>query len=541
MKWVGRASDRELATWLGAALLAGAALPLLLVRQPPYQDLAGHLAAVTVVQNPGDYPEYVFNGFLKTNGALTAFVWLLAKLVGVTQAGRLFVLLVLGANAFVLPRFVLRFAGRARMLVASLLMPPLVHGWYASMGMLDFHLGVACAMALLVALDRQREKPSPGRAAAVALLGVLTWFAHQSPLMIVELLVGLHVVTRPTWSARIEAARALVAPLLPATALAVWSGVAHLHGAEAHAELGGATEFPSVPELVYDLWAHWGYGYTELSVSSLVTMAVLAVLALRRAREPLPFFGPWGALALLLAYLVSPYYTLGLGYAGSRFIPFVWMAALLRVPDRLSRGLTVTLAASAALYLAGMAVDDVRLAREEDELASGAGAVPWGAKLDVFLFSPRITSKNTWSLSTSWGDYVVARHAHTWELWADSPSLALLRRGPPPPRLEPLRHRRFLDAMATRAGFCAGRRAAGLDPARCDDDWRAEWASYWREVDPYVDHLLMWDPPADSLEQVPAVWRPSLQRGRLWIFERDPSRQEPQLHVDAPPGPGGGG
>jgi len=393
---------------------------------------------------------------------------------------------------------------------------------------------------LLVALDRQRVAPPPARVAAVVALSVATWFAHPSPLMVVDALVAVHVVARGTWGERLRAARSLLLPLVPATVVALYSGVVHLHGTDAHADIGDATDFPTPLWLAYDLWAHWGYGYTALSVSSLVLMAVLAALGLGRARTRVAFFDAWGALTLVAGYVLAPYYTVTLFYAGARIIPFVWMAALLRLPDRLPRLLPPVLAVCSAAYVAAMAVDQVRLAREEDAFAAGVDAVPRGARMDVFTFSPRLTSKNTWSLGTSWGEYVVARHAHSWEVWADSPSLPIQRRTLPTPRLEPRLHHRFLETMQTRAGFCLAREAMGLDPQACDAEWRAQWAAYWREVEPYVDVLLFWDPPPDALAQVPGGWRPSFQRGRLWIFERDPSRKEPQLHVDAAAGSGGG-
>jgi hypothetical protein len=398
-----------------------------------------------------------------------------------------------------------------------------VHNWFVSMGMLNFSLSVSLAMLLLVALERRRVAPSAANAVAVVLLSVAVWYAHQLPLMLAEILVGVHVLAQPGWRARGERGRVLIVPLLPATAIALAGGVSHMHGVFPHASLGEATTFQTPLWLAYDLWAHWGYGYTPLSATSLVTMLALAVLAGRRPRAAVAFFGPWEALVLLLAYAVAPYSTVGFGYAGSRIIPFIWMAALVRVPERLPRWLTASLLVSAVLYFAGMAVDDVRLAREQAELAAGVDAVPPGARMDVFVFSTRIISKNTWSLSTAWGDYVVERGAHIWEVWADSPSLPIMRRAPPTPRLDPFWHRRFMDSAATRAGFCSAREAQGLDPARCDDEWRAEWAAYWRDVDPYVDSLLFWDPPVDALAQVPSSWRVSFQRGRLWIFASAPS------------------
>jgi hypothetical protein len=525
--FLSKTSDRRLAVLLGAALFVAAALPLLLVRQPPYQDLGGHLATVAIVSRRADFPEFTFNGFWKTNSTLVAFAWLFGKAIGIRAAGKLFAILVLAVNALSLPAFVLRFGGRARMVVASLLAAPMVHNWYVSMGMLNFSLSVSLAMLLLVALERQRTAPSAARAVAVTLLSVAVWYAHQFPLMLVELLVGVHVLAQPGWRERLEAGRALIVPLLPATAMALVAGVSHLHGVFPQASMAEAMTFQTPLWLVYDLWAHWGYGYTPLSATSLVTMLVLATFAVRRPRAPVAFFGQWETLLLLLGYVAAPYMTRGFGYVGSRIIPFIWMAALVRVPERLPRWLTGLLAGSAALYFAGMAVDAVRLAHEQEEVAAGVEAVPRSARMDVFIFSPRIVSKNTWSLSTAWGPYVVERGAHIWEVWADSPALPIVRRAPPSPRLDPFAHRRFIDAMATRAGFCATRQALGLDPARCDDAWRAEWTAYWRDVDPYVDSLLLWDAPPDALSQVPPSWRVSFQQGRLWIFAR---AEVPVLH-----------
>jgi hypothetical protein len=519
---VPRASDRQLALAIGAALFVAAAFPLLLVRSPPYQDLGGHLATVAILSHRADFPEYVFNGFFKTNSTLVAFAWLVGKAIGIRAAGKLFVAVVLGVNALALPAFVLRFGGRERMVVASVLGAPFVHNWFVSMGMLNFSLSVSLAMLLLVALDRQRVAPSLLRGAVAALLSCAVWYAHQLPLMIVGLLAGVHVLVQPAgWRARFDRGVAVILPLLPATAVAVYGGVSHLRGVVVqHPALGGPTTFQTLSWLLYDLWAHWGYGYTLLSATSLVSMLVLAALAARRPRANVAFFGLWETLVLLLAYAVAPYGTVGLGYAGSRLIPFVWMAALVRVPERLPRWLTAASLASAVLYFAGMAVDDVRLAREQAEVAAGVDAVPRGAHMDVFVYSTRILSKNTWSLSTAWGEYVIERSAHIAEVWADSPSLPIMWRSPPPSRLDPFHHRGFLEATATRDGFCVAHAIFALTPAECDRQWRTEWAAYWRDVDPYVDTLLMWDPPADALSQVPASWGVSFQRGRLWIFAK---------------------
>src|SRR5579884_2417631 len=112
---LARATDGQLALLISGLLFLIAAWPLALVDIPPFQDLPNHLAAVTVIRNPGRYPELVFNGFFKTNSAL--FTWLLTvgRFIGAGAAARLFALLVLALGALAYPRFVLSFAGRRRM------------------------------------------------------------------------------------------------------------------------------------------------------------------------------------------------------------------------------------------------------------------------------------------------------------------------------------------------------------------------------------------------------------------------------------------
>ena len=154
-------TDNHLALLVSAALFVLGAWPLALTEVPPYQDLPNHLAAATVIDNPGRYPEFVFNGFFKTNAALFAWLYVVGKIAGIKLAARLFALLVLAANAFVLPRFVLALTGsRNRMLVASMFVWPMVHNWFVSMGMLDFALSVPLSLGLLLAIDRQRRTPS---------------------------------------------------------------------------------------------------------------------------------------------------------------------------------------------------------------------------------------------------------------------------------------------------------------------------------------------------------------------------------------------
>src|SRR5262245_49216166 len=117
-------SDRALWLAIGAALFVISAWPLLLVELPPFQDLPNHVASAYIARHLEIYPEYVVNGFWKSNAALDMWLRLWPE-DDLLLGARLFVAIVLAANAFVLPWFVLRVSGRQVMVAASLLVWPL--------------------------------------------------------------------------------------------------------------------------------------------------------------------------------------------------------------------------------------------------------------------------------------------------------------------------------------------------------------------------------------------------------------------------------
>src|SRR4029077_9668956 len=159
-------------------------------------------------------------GWFKTNSALFAWLAVVGHAVGLRWAARGFVLLVLALGALAAPRFVLAFGGRRRIVVATFLAWPTVHDWFVSMGMLDFALAVPLAMWMLVLLDAQRRSASVALGVGIALLGVVTWYAHVFPVAVVALLAGVHVAGRRAWSERFAQGRALLVPLVPAVTLA---------------------------------------------------------------------------------------------------------------------------------------------------------------------------------------------------------------------------------------------------------------------------------------------------------------------------------
>jgi hypothetical protein len=517
-------TDSQLALLVSAALFVLAAWPLALTEVPPYQDLPNHLAAITVIEHPEQYPEFVFNGFFKTNAALFAWLYLVGKAVGVSTAARLFALLVLGMNAMIIPRFVLALTGsRRRMVIASLFAWPMIHNWFVSMGMLDFALGVPLSLALLVMLDKHRkEPPSLPRAAAITTLAFLTWYAHVFPLLVVHMLVAIHALLLPGgWRARWNEARRLFVPLLPVTALAIVSTYEHLR--ESVGPMTAyihQTKLLAAWELIYNLWAAWFWGFTKLSMTSLVPCVLLgvygAVSFFRKEKAP-PFFSGVALAVLALLYIFAPYKVTNWYHVNSRLIPFIFFALLLRVPDRLPKKLAFALGLSAVLYSAAMGVDFVRLDRDRRDFIAGIDAVPQNARLLPLLFNHKGTSDNTRSLLHAWGFYVEAKHTSAPLLFAHSRSFPVMYSTPPPMRFNHLVLEPFAPDMASPEGIC---RAIGVVVNDCNAEYRARWGEFWHDATPMFDHVLLWDATPEALAEVPPDYRVVFRQDKLVIMQR---------------------
>lgn len=516
-------TDNQSALLLSAVLFVVAAWPLALTEVPPFQDLPNHLAAVTVIENPDRYPEFVFNGFVKTNAALFAWLYAVGKIVGAKAAARLFALLVVAANALVLPRTVLELTGsRGRMIVASLLVWPMVHNWFVSMGMLDFALSVPLSLGLLLLLQRHRTRPSLANAVGATLLGVVTWYAHVFPLLVVHMLVAIEIVVQRTWKDRFAAARAMIPQLSPVTLLVAISLLQHLR--DTVGPMTGYIDYrKTLPawELAYNLWAEWFWGFSKLTLSSLVPCVVLAIFGLARRKESPPFFSPLAFLALGVLYCFLPYIVTNWFHVNSRLIPFFWMACVLRVPDALPRWLASLLGASGVLYSAGMGADYVRLEKERSEFIAGIPSVPEGAKLLPLLFRHKAASENTRNILHAWGYYVTDKLTAAPLLFSHSHSFPVMYRSPPPPRFNHLLLEGFASSMAQPSAVCRSMLDGNVVVDDCMGAYRAAWSEFWIDAMPRFDHLLVWDAPPEARRLIPPAYHVVFEQGRLAIYARD--------------------
>lgn len=520
-------SDQHLALLVSAALFVVGAWPLALTQVPPYQDLPNHLAAITVIENQARYPEFVFNGFFKTNAALFAWLFVVGRVVGTSLAARLFALMVLASNAVVLPRFVLVLTGsRKKMLLASLFMWPMIHNWFVSMGMLDFALSVPLSLGMLLAINRQRRAPSAPNALLVVGLGAATWYAHVFPLLVVHMLVLIEAVRAPSWKERGAALRSMALPLVPVTALVLFSMFEHLRD-----NVGPMSAFvhhhKMVPpwELAYNLWAEWFWGFTKLSITSVVPCLLLAFYAAPRLVDPTPsrrtqspmFFSTAAVLALGLLFCLAPYRVTNWYHVNSRLIPFLWVALLLRVPDRLPKRVMAVLGVAAVLYSAGMGADFVRLDRDRERFTAGIAAVPEGSKLLPLVFRHKGVSDNTRSLLHAWGFYVTEKYTSAPLLFAHSRSFPVMYSVPPAVRFNDLVLENFAATMVTSANFCESTRVVTDD---CLGEYRARWAEFWRDATPLYDHVLLWEPSDEALDRVPAEYSVAFRQSGLVIMQR---------------------
>ncbi|MBX3207621.1 MAG: hypothetical protein KF764_21405 [Labilithrix sp.] len=515
-------TDTQLALVVSAVLFLVGAWPLALTEVPPYQDLPNHLATLTVIENLKAYPEYVFNGFFKTNAALFTWLYVVGKLTGVKLAARLFALLTLALNAFILPRFVLRISGsRRRMLMASLFAWPMVHNWFVSMGMLDFAIAVPLSLALLLAVNRQRTAPTIANGLAIVALGVATWYAHVFPLLVVHLLILVESLVQTTWRERFRAIRAMAIPLMPVTLLALASVAQHVR--DTTGPMTGFMDFKKLLapwELGYNLWAEWFWGYSNLSISSVVPCVALAAAGfwgLRRRTEPAPpFFSSYALVALVLLYCFIPYKMTNWFHVNSRLIPYFWVGLLLFVPERLPKPLIAALGLSGVLYTAGMGIDYARLDEERREFSAGIDAVPEGAQLLPLLFKHKGASDNTRNLLHMWGYYVVERKTSAPLLFAHSRSFPVTYSVPPPVSFNHLVLESFAPEMNTPATTC--KTASRFDD--CDALFETTWRKFYAEATPRYDHLLLWEPSPEALAMIPNDYERTFARGRLMIYAR---------------------
>lgn len=523
-RWWTTCSDRALWLAIGGALFVLMAWPLLLVALPPLQDLPNHVASAYIAERLDQYPDYVFNGYWKSNSLLQ--IWLHGFADHLYLGARLFAAVTVAVNAFALPWCVLQLAGRRAMISASLLVWPLVHGFTYSMGFMNFSIALPLALVLLVLLDRQRVAATLPRTIGIVALSIAVWLAHSFPLFVVGVLCVIAVLAPPqplAWRARVRLACALLLPLVPIGALVLGTAVHHLVKAEgAPTAASKGFEFLTVWEYPLHFWLDAAGALTRWGSMAVIPAIVLPIVAWRRRRAPPPaMLGNAATMALLIGYIALPLMISNWWYLNTRLVPFLWFAFALRVPPAWSRRMAAVLVASALAFSVVLGVDYVRLDREYAAFTAGIDAVPERATLLPLLFEHRKASDFTASLTHAWAFYTIAKQTSAPGIFAIERSYPITYRTFPPAALIPPALDRFAELYATPE---RQRAVGGCSVGRSADDcaamWRLTWAQFWTLAEPRFSHVLTWAMPAETQAVMSPRYRVRFELGELRIYER---------------------
>lgn len=521
-RWVAALSDVRLAAWIAFALFVMSAWPLLLVDLPPFQDLPNHMATAHIVEHPELFPQFAFNGFFKSNSFLALWFHLFGD-QRLLLAARLATAFTIAMNAVALPAFFLHFAGRRGMSLAMLFAWPLVHGFFVSMGFLNFVVAFDLSLILLIVIDRQRQRVTWQRGLMIMILAGAIWYAHLFPLAIITTLAAWEAFQRPNWRARIAAGAAILLPLIPAGLLSVFTAEQHLVKADrAPTIFYPLVSYQNIWELIAHLWRDVSGALTRWGSMSLVPALLLPIFAWRGRRTARPLFSNSAIAGLAVAYVALPIMMSNWCYLNCRLVPFLWVALALRIPDPLPRRLTAVLVACAISFSAVLGLDYLRLDRDRAEFTAGMSAVPRGATLMPLLFKPKKTADFVASLAHTWGYYTVEKDALVPLVFAVERSTPITWARYPPAKLIEPTFDQFAEHYGTPQQACKALGKLAVD-AVCLSAWQRIWEGFWKEAEPRFSHVLTWAMPDESRGLIPPSYHRTFAAGDLEIYAREES------------------
>jgi hypothetical protein len=334
------------------------------------------------------------------------------------------------------------------------------------------------------------------------------------PLLLVHVVVAIEVAVtaRRSRADAVQLLKVVVLPLLPSTLASLASQGGPSTGRFLHSP-------PSI-DLAYNLWAQYFYGFTHVSLGTLVPCLVLAFFALRSWKMDVPFFSAPTLLVVVALYVLVPDAAKGWFYINSRIIPFVWLALIVRVPERMPRALEGVLAAATLSFSVSLGVDFIRLTRDRVAYTKAIPHVAERARLLPMTFKPKGTSDNTRHLSQAWGDYVTAKNTSAPLLFATQASYAVRYRTPPEPGFNQVELEDWFGAMKSTERFCDEMRGDGVSFGDCAKTFREYWSAFFDRVKGTYDHLLFWGAGEDILGLVPNEYQRTFAEGELVLFVR---------------------
>lgn len=484
-------------------------VPMVLVARLPFQDLPNHLATASILHDLPAYPEFKFNGWFTTNRLLFAWLYLLGPRMGIVWASKVLLALVIGLGSFAYLRFVRAYVPKVDLRFAAACLPPVVHNFFVSMGMLEFAFSVALVTLML------SKMVEAGPRWPLLLLSLVAWYAHVFPLLVLGLLVLIDMALRRARNARQDLP--LLLALLPGGLLSAWSLVAHWLEPKRETI---PNYFPPLWDAFYNLWADWFFGFTKWSLFSFALALYLALRLLRHRQAERAYFSNWAVGVLFALYLAAPSIVSNWFHVNSRFIPFLCLAALARLPETVPRSLYRVMVAGSATYCASLAVDYVRIDREVSEVTAGIDVVPERARLLPLVFDRKGISENTRPLLHAWGYYVVEKKTTAPLLFAHSASFPLMYKEVPSPRFTGIHLGTFSRSLATSSGVCEDLLAHGV-VEDCQETFRHHWRTYWEAMEPKYDWVTTWGASQEVRELIPKVFRPVFTKGRLTVWKKE--------------------
>jgi hypothetical protein len=473
------------------ALFALAASTLLFAKALPYQDLPNHLASLSVLENLDMYPEFIGTGLLKTNSAIFALLRL-ARALGMdwTGASKVVACVVFGVSAFSFCRLLDRLAGKQTLHAGIPFLLPLVHGWFLEMGMLDYALAVPLVCECIVATEDLLHSKKNGAFALAVLFSLLAYYAHVFALCIFVMLAVLEGARRSRTPGFRKACLSVgLAALLCGGTLA-----AHLFEGRSGTSFHYRAFLPPW-ENVYNAWAECAAGYTKLGASSLLIVVPLAVVLRQRTFET-PWFRAPAIVALALFTFLGPYIVTAWFYVANRFAPFFWLAVLANVRVTWPKWTTPVWVLGTLSFWLSLCFDTYRLSAEHERIRAAITAIPIRARLLPLMMRPKGTSEHTRHLLQAWGYYVLDRHTSAPLLFAHSKMFPVVTRTPPPEALNHLALERLSMHAGTAQSACA---EWGPLDGSCEQRFNQTWRTFWREVAPNFDYVLMQGPPSESV------------------------------------------
>jgi len=519
--WSAKTSRFRVVLWVGSILWLFAAWPLFVLKNLPHQDLSAHIAASYVVDHIAQYPQYVATHGLRTNSALTLFVSATAPVFGYMGAARVLLMGVLAATAFGYACLLLSLGGPKRVWLGGLFAVPFVNHWYVSMGMLNFSLSFGLCLFILSHQRALRERWSYHRALGVAVLSVIAWIAHSFPLLVLLVMASgecIHAYFRDK-SSLAGAVRWGIA-LVPAGLLVVLGSLLAPVHEYARIPGSGRTTWENAGELILGMFRHFAVGPTFLSGAAIMTgVALLLVVFVHRKDDcPTGFSGTTLAL-LALCYAFVPFAIIPVwSYFGTRFLPFIWLGLLVRVPNQLPHRLLSFVSCAAVASSLGTGAGFLSMDHRLNDFRSGLPHVETGANVLPVLFSVKDSGDFIEPFMHAWALYTIERGTSADMVWASRSVDAEHYVTAPPPRFH---H----DAIANRPRsmysanvWCSNLvQYANTVLENCPQAWEAEWHSYLNDASKRYSYVLVWDAPEPTLAIITQHFPVIHRQGKLTV------------------------